>query len=111
MAQTLEVLEHHDPTGEEIVYRYPQSGSAEIKLGAQLVVHEAQEAVLYRDGKALDVFGPGRHTLSTQNIPVAHQIAFVAVRRHIAVPGGGGLRQQTHLHRPEVGHPRTGGLS
>ena len=70
MAQTLEVLEHHDPTGEEIVYRYPQSGSAEIKLGAQLVVHEAQEAVLYRDGKALDVFGPGRHTLSTQNIPL-----------------------------------------
>jgi membrane protease subunit (stomatin/prohibitin family) len=70
MAQTLEVLEHHDPNGEEIVYRYPQSGSAEIKLGAQLVVHEAQEAVLYRDGKALDVFGPGRHTLSTQNIPL-----------------------------------------
>lgn len=70
MAQTLEVLEHHDPTGEEIVYRFPQSGSAEIKLGAQLVVHEAQEAVLYRDGKALDVFGPGRHTLSTQNIPL-----------------------------------------
>ena len=70
MAQTLEVLEHHDPTGQEIVYRYPQEGSAEIKLGAQLVVHEAQEAVLYRDGKALDVFGPGRHTLSTQNIPI-----------------------------------------
>ena len=70
MAQTLEVLEHHDPTGQEIVYRFPQSGSAEIKLGAQLVVHEAQEAVLYRDGKALDVFGPGRHTLSTQNIPL-----------------------------------------
>ncbi|HSO23692.1 MAG TPA: SPFH domain-containing protein [Chondromyces sp.] len=70
MAQTLEVLEHHDPTGEEIVYRYPPQGSAEIKLGAQLVVHEAQEAVLYRDGKALDVFGPGRHTLSTQNIPL-----------------------------------------
>lgn len=70
MAQTLEVLEHHDPTGEEIVYRFPPQGSAEIKLGAQLVVHEAQEAVLYRDGKALDVFGPGRHTLSTQNIPL-----------------------------------------
>jgi len=70
MAQTLEVLEHHDPTGEEIVYRYPPEGSAEIKLGAQLVVHETQEAVLFRDGRALDVFGPGRHTLSTQNIPV-----------------------------------------
>jgi membrane protease subunit (stomatin/prohibitin family) len=70
MAVKLEVLEHHDPTGEEIVSRFPREGSAEIKLGAQLVVHEAQEAVLYRDGRALDVFGPGRHTLSTQNIPL-----------------------------------------
>jgi membrane protease subunit (stomatin/prohibitin family) len=70
----LEILEHHDPTGEEIVYRFPPSGSANIKLGAQLVVHEAQEAVLYRDGRALDVFGPGRHTLSTQNIPLLGKI-------------------------------------
>ncbi len=70
----LEILEHHDPTGEEIVYRFPPSGSANIKLGAQLVVHEAQEAVLYRDGRALDTFGPGRHTLSTQNIPLLGKI-------------------------------------
>ncbi|MCP4901208.1 MAG: SPFH domain-containing protein [bacterium] len=70
MPLKLEVLEHFDNTGEEIVYRMPPEGSAEIKLGAQLVVHETQEAVLYRDGKALDVFGPGRHTLTTQNIPL-----------------------------------------
>jgi membrane protease subunit (stomatin/prohibitin family) len=70
----LEVLEHHDPTGEEIVYRMPPEGSADIKLGAQLVVHEAQAAVLYRDGRALDVFGPGRHTLSTQNIPLLGRV-------------------------------------
>ena len=42
MAQTLEVIEHHDPTGQEIVYRFPQEGSAEIKLGAQLVVQQSQ---------------------------------------------------------------------
>jgi len=70
----LEILEHHDPTGEEIVYRFPPQGSADIKLGAQLVVQEAQEAVLFRDGKALDVFGPGRHTLSTQNIPLLGKV-------------------------------------
>jgi membrane protease subunit (stomatin/prohibitin family) len=81
MAQTLEVLEHHDPTGQEIVYRFPPSGSAEIKMGAQLVVHEAQEAVLFRDGRALDVFGPGRHTLTTQNIPL--------VTKALSLPFGG----------------------
>jgi len=70
----LEIIEHHDPTGEEIVYRFPPQGSTDIKLGAQLVVQESQEAVLFRDGKALDVFGPGRHTLSTQNIPLLGKV-------------------------------------
>jgi membrane protease subunit (stomatin/prohibitin family) len=70
MSEFLEVLEHVDPTGQEIAFRYPPEGSAAIKFGAQLVVHEAQFAVFYRDGRALDVFGPGRHTLTTQNIPL-----------------------------------------
>ncbi len=70
MSQFLEVLEHYDESGREIAYRLPPSGSAEIKFGAQLVVHQAQEAVFYRDGRALDVFPPGRHTLTTQNIPL-----------------------------------------
>jgi membrane protease subunit (stomatin/prohibitin family) len=74
MSQFLEVLEHYDPTGEEIVYRLPPEGSAEIKFGAQLVVHEAQEAVFYRDGRALDLFQPGRHTLTTQNVPVLTKV-------------------------------------
>ena len=74
MTQFLEVLEHYDPTGHEIAYRLPPEGSAEIKFGAQLVVHEAQEAVFYRDGRALDVFPPGRHTLTTQNVPVLTKV-------------------------------------
>lgn len=36
----------------------------------QLIVHESQEAVFYMNGQVLDVFGPGRHTLETQNIPL-----------------------------------------
>jgi len=74
MSQFLEVLEHYDPTGREIAYRLPPEGSAEVKFGAQLVVHEAQEAVFYRDGRALDLFPPGRHTLTTQNVPVLTKV-------------------------------------
>ncbi|MBR5712777.1 MAG: SPFH domain-containing protein [Lachnospiraceae bacterium] len=36
----------------------------------QLIVHESQEAVFFMNGQALDLFGPGRHTLETQNIPL-----------------------------------------
>jgi excisionase family DNA binding protein len=40
------------------------------RIGSQLIVREAQTAVFFRDGKALDTFGPGRHTLTTANIPL-----------------------------------------
>jgi membrane protease subunit (stomatin/prohibitin family) len=70
MANFLDIIEWFDDTGEEIVHRIPESGSAETKYGSQVIVRENQAAVFFRDGKALDVFGPGRHTLSTQNIPL-----------------------------------------
>jgi len=66
----LDVIEFLDPTGRQMVHRIPEGGSGEFRLGSQLVVRESQAAVFFRDGKALDVFGPGRHTLSTMNIPL-----------------------------------------
>jgi membrane protease subunit (stomatin/prohibitin family) len=54
---------------DEVVRRVPETGSGEFRLGSQLVVREDQRAVFMRDGKALDVFGPGRHTISTNNLP------------------------------------------
>jgi membrane protease subunit (stomatin/prohibitin family) len=66
----MEVLEYLDNTGQVLVKRVPDNGSLEIKWGSQLTVRESQEAVFFRDGMALDVFGPGRHILQTQNIPV-----------------------------------------
>ena len=70
MAVFLEIIEWFDETGETIVHRVPEEGSAEIKMGAQLIVRENQAAVFFRDGKAYDLLGPGRHTLSTLNIPL-----------------------------------------
>ena len=70
MANFLDIIEWFDDSGEEIVHRIPESGSAETKFGSQLVVRPSQAAVFFRDGQAMDVFGEGRHTLSTQNIPL-----------------------------------------
>jgi membrane protease subunit (stomatin/prohibitin family) len=66
----MEVIEHHDPSGRTMVARHPAQGTSAIRLGSQLIVEESQQAVFLRDGKALDTFGPGRHTLATQNLPV-----------------------------------------
>ncbi len=54
---------------EDLVVRVPPTGPGDFRLGSQLIVRESQAAVFFRDGKALDVFGPGRHTLTTANIP------------------------------------------
>ena len=50
----MEVIEHHDPTGQMMVARYPRTGTSAIRLGSQLIVEESQQAVFFRDGKALD---------------------------------------------------------
>jgi len=66
----MDVIQYQDPTGNTMVSRWPPNGTAAIRLGSQLIVEESQQAVFFRDGKALDTFGPGRHTLATQNIPI-----------------------------------------
>jgi membrane protease subunit (stomatin/prohibitin family) len=70
MPRIFDVIEYLDPSGQEIVHRIPETGSGDFRLGSQLIVRESQEAVFFRDGKALDTFGPGRHTISTANIPL-----------------------------------------
>jgi membrane protease subunit (stomatin/prohibitin family) len=73
----LEILEWFDDTGKELVHRIPEEGSAEIKLGAQMTVRESQAGVFFYQGKALEAFGPGRHTLKTANIPILTKIASI----------------------------------
>ncbi len=76
----LEVIEWFDDSGKEILHRIPESGSGEIKYGAQLIVRDSQAGVFFYNGKACDAFGPGRHTLKTGNLPILNKI--------LAVPWG-----------------------
>jgi excisionase family DNA binding protein len=69
MARIFDVVEYPDEMRDEIVHRFPESGAGDFRIGSQVIVREAQAAVFFRDGKALDTFGPGRHTISTANIP------------------------------------------
>jgi membrane protease subunit (stomatin/prohibitin family) len=71
----LENIEWFDESGKELVHRLPETGSAEIKWGAQLTVRESQVGVFFYKGKAIEAFGPGRHTLQTGNIPILTKIA------------------------------------
>ncbi|GAB4245924.1 MAG: SPFH domain-containing protein [Thermoleophilia bacterium] len=73
----MEVIEYVDELGNEMVHRIPERGSGEFRIGSQLIVRDNQWAVFFRDGKALDVFGSGRHTLTTQNIPLLTSVVTV----------------------------------
>ncbi|MCX6829887.1 MAG: SPFH domain-containing protein [candidate division Zixibacteria bacterium] len=70
MSLSIEIIEWMDPTGEEMIYRLPQEGSADFKMGAQLIVRDSQTAIFFKDGHACDSFTVGRHTLTTLNIPI-----------------------------------------
>jgi membrane protease subunit (stomatin/prohibitin family) len=70
----LENIEWFDDTGQTLVHRIPEEGSGELKWGAQLTVRDSQAGVFFYKGKALEAFGPGRHTLKTGNIPILTKI-------------------------------------
>jgi excisionase family DNA binding protein len=70
MARIIDVIEAPNQTAYQMVDRVPQVGSGDFRIGSQVIVRENQVAVFFRDGKALDSFGPGRHTITTANIPL-----------------------------------------
>ena len=74
MARIIDVIEVPNQQQDEMVRRVPEYGAGDFRLGSQVIVREYQQAVFYRDGKALDTFGPGRHTITTANVPLLSQL-------------------------------------
>lgn len=70
MARVFDVVEYPNEMEDEIVHRFPEVGPGDFRIGSQVIVRESQAAVFFRDGNALDVFSPGRHTITTANIPL-----------------------------------------
>lgn len=77
MAHICEVLKYEGDNS-TFIWKHP---SEDFNTMTQLIVHESQEAIFFMNGQALDLFGPGRYTLETQNIPLLRQI--------INIPTGG----------------------
>lgn len=70
MARVFDVVEYPSEMADELVHRFPETGVADLRFGSQVIVREFQAAVFFRDGRALDVLGPGRHTITTANVPL-----------------------------------------
>jgi len=65
--EPLNVIQYN---GQEIIQRVPERETASIMPGAQLIVGEKQSAVFFIDGKTMDLFGPGNHVITKDNLPL-----------------------------------------
>ena len=71
--ELIEIIEWTDDSRDTLAYRWPDDDKR-IKNGAQLIVRESQVAQFVAAGQFADLFGPGRHRLTTENIPVLSTI-------------------------------------
>ena len=61
----------YEGDADTLVWKHPVE---DFNLGSQLIVHESQEAIFFRDGQALDLFSAGRYTLQTQQLPILEKL-------------------------------------
>jgi excisionase family DNA binding protein len=116
MARIFDVIEYIDEMRNELVHRIPERGAGDFRIGSQVIVRESQTAVFVRDGQALDTFGPGRHTITTANVPLlinllgkafnnrspfTAEVYFVSMREFINL--GWGTQQPIIVRDPEFG--------
>lgn len=70
MANISEIIKYEGDNG-TFIWKHP---CEDFNSMTQLIVHESQKAIFFMNGQALDIFGPGRYTLETQNIPLIGKV-------------------------------------
>ena len=117
----IEVLKY-EGDNRTFVWKHP---CEDFNTSTQLIVHESQEAIFFYNGKALDSFGPGKHTLSTQNIPLLTsasskimsggermfhaEVYFVNLVEQLGIPWG--TNSKIHYLDPQFNFPLSIGAS
>ena len=61
----------YDGDNSTFVWKHPEE---DFMIGSQLIVHESQEAIFFLNGEAMESFGPGRHTLETESLPLLNKV-------------------------------------
>jgi len=74
MPRIIDVVEAPNQGANELVVRVPEVGSGDFRLGSQVIVRASPNAVFSRAGNSLDMFGPGRHTITTANLPLISSV-------------------------------------
>ena len=103
------------------VWKHPVE---DFNTGSQLIVHESQEAIFFLNGRALDSFGPGKHELETESLPLLSSVAklsaggespfhsevyFVNLVEQMGIPWG--TNSKVQFMEPEFGFPLSVGAS
>jgi membrane protease subunit (stomatin/prohibitin family) len=77
----IDLVEWNDAENDVFAWKYGQNKNNNLSTFTQLIVRESQEAVLFSKGQILGKFGPGKHTLNTENLPL--------LRNLFGIPFGG----------------------
>jgi len=77
----IDLVEWNDASNDVFAWKYAQNQNNNLSTFTQLIVRESQEAILYSKGEILGKFGPGKHTLNTENLPL--------LRNLFGIPFGG----------------------
>ena len=101
--QFVRVIQWNETGDGALSYRYPMA-DMEIENGGQLTVRESQLALFVNEGRIADVFEPGLHTLTTQNLPILTDLMNWTKDFRVAVQVGCVLLLDAAADQPEVGH-------